>query len=102
MRISDWSSDVCSSDLYVLYCNPGYATKIDGMDPAESGRILKFLFEHQLREKYGYRHRWAQADVLMWDDLGTIHKAVADYGADEHRLIKRCKVMADRVMDEAA
>src|SRR3546814_13103728 len=38
---------------YVLYCNPGYATTIDGMDPAESDRILKFMFEHKLGEKYG-------------------------------------------------
>jgi taurine dioxygenase len=34
--------------------------------------------------------------VLMWEDIGTIHNAVADYGPGEHRLIKRCQVMADR------
>jgi taurine dioxygenase len=32
----------------------------------------------------------------MWEDFGTIHNAVADYGPDEHRLIKRCQVMATR------
>jgi taurine dioxygenase len=32
----------------------------------------------------------------MWDNLGTIHNAVADYGPTEHRLIKRCQVMATR------
>jgi len=86
----------------VLYCNPGYAEKIDGMDPEESGRILEFLFKHQLQEKYGYRHRWTEGDVLMWDNFGTIHNAVADYRPDEHRLIKRCQVMADQVMADAA
>jgi len=30
----------------------------------------------------------------MWEDIGTIHNAVADYGPDEHRLVKRCQVMA--------
>jgi taurine dioxygenase len=30
----------------------------------------------------------------MWEDIGTIHSAVADYGPGEHRLIKRCQVMA--------
>ena len=35
----------------------------------------------------------------MWDHIGTLHSAVADYGADEHRLMKRCQVMADRVFD---
>ena len=86
----------------VLYCNPGYAEKIDGMDKKESDRILDFLFKHQLQEKYGYRHRWSENDVLMWDNFGTIHNAVADYRADEHRLIKRCQVMADQVMAGAA
>lgn len=86
----------------VLYCNPGYAETIDGMDPEESDRILRILFEHQLQEKYGYRHRWSEGDVLMWDNFGTIHNAVADYRPDEHRLIKRCQVMADQVMADAA
>lgn len=29
-----------------------------------------------------------------------IHNAVADYGPDEHRLIKRCQVMANRYFRE--
>lgn len=86
----------------VLYCNPGYAELIDGMEKAQSDEILAFLFKHQLQEKYRYRHRWTERDVLMWDNFGTIHNAVADYTPDEHRLIKRCQVMADQVMAGAA
>ncbi len=59
-------------------------------------RRSQFLFAHQLQDKYRYVHRWQTGDVLMWDDLSTIHQAVADYGPDEHRLIKRCQVMATR------
>jgi taurine dioxygenase len=33
----------------------------------------------------------------MWDNIGTTHNAVADYGPDEHRYMKRCQVMADRL-----
>jgi taurine dioxygenase len=58
--------------------------------------MLQFLFAHQLQDKYRYTHRWQTGDVLMWDDLSTIHQAVADYGPDEPRLIKRCQVMATR------
>jgi taurine dioxygenase len=36
----------------------------------------------------------------MWEDIGTIHNAVADYGPDEHRLVKRCQVMATRFQEE--
>jgi taurine dioxygenase len=85
----------------VLYCNPGYAIRINELDEAESDRVLPMLFAHQLRPEYRYVHRWTEGDVLMWDHIGTLHSAIADYGPHEHRLMKRCQVMADRVFDPA-
>lgn len=85
----------------VLYANPGYAMRINELPEAESDELLEFLFKHQLQEKFRYAHRWTEGDVLMWDNLGTLHYAHPDYGPDEHRLIKRCQVMADRVFDPA-
>jgi taurine dioxygenase len=85
----------------VLYCNPGYAIRINEIPQAESDALLAFLFTHQLQEKYRYAHRWTEGDVLMWDNIGTLHYAHPDYGPDEPRLIKRCQVMADRVFDPA-
>jgi taurine dioxygenase len=32
----------------------------------------------------------------MWDNIGTVHRAIADYGPQEHRLMKRCQIIADR------
>jgi len=83
----------------VLYCNPGYAIRINELPEAESDEVLEFLFQHQLQEKYRWVHRWSEGDVLLWDDIGTLHNAHADYGPDEHRLIKRCQVMADRIFE---
>lgn len=80
----------------VLYCNPGYATRIEGMEPAESERLLEFLFRHQLQDRYLHAHHWTKGDVLMWDDIATIHNAVADYRADEPRFMYRVQVMAPR------
>ena len=80
----------------VLYANPGYSMRINELSQAESDEILEFLFVHQLQERYQYRHRWTVGDVLMWDNMGTLHNAVPDYGPDEHRYIKRCQVMASR------
>jgi taurine dioxygenase len=81
----------------VLYANPGYSIRIDGWDAAESDRMLEYLFAHQLKEEFHYIHRWTEQDLLMWDNISTLHNARPDYGPDEHRLIKRCQVMADRV-----
>jgi taurine dioxygenase len=83
----------------VLYANPGYAIRINELPERESDEILDFLFERQLRAEYRYLHRWSEDDLLLWDDIGTLHNAHADYGPDEHRLIKRCQVMADRIFD---
>jgi taurine dioxygenase len=80
----------------LLYANPGYTVRINELSERESSETLEFLFAHQLQSKYRYVHRWQTGDVLMWDDLSTIHQAAADYGPDEHRLIKRCQVMATR------
>ena len=49
--------------------------------------------------KYRYLHRWTEGDVPMWDDIGTSHNAQADCGPNEQRLIKRCRIMADRIFD---
>ncbi len=84
----------------VLYCNPGYAIAIDGMETAESDAMLDFLFEHQSQEKYLYSHAWTAGDVLMWDNIATTHNAVADYKPEEHRFILRVQVMA--TLDYAA
>jgi taurine dioxygenase len=80
----------------VLYCNPGYATRIDGIAEGESDELLRFLFEHQAQEKYFYAHHWAEGDVLMWDNIGTVHNAAADYRADEPRYMRRVQVMATK------
>jgi taurine dioxygenase len=80
----------------VLYANPGYAIRINELPARESDEMLEFLFRHQLQPKYLYTYQWTEHDVLVWEDIGTIHNAVADYGPDEHRLVKRCQVMANR------
>jgi taurine dioxygenase len=78
----------------VLYANPGYAMKINELDQEESNEILEYLFALQLQDKYLYTYHWKKDSLLMWDNIGTMHNAVADYGPDEHRYIRRCQVMA--------
>ena len=81
----------------LLYANPGYAIAINGLPKAQSDELLDMLFARQLEDKYLYTHQWSKDSVLMWDNIGTTHNAVADYGPDEHRYMQRCQVMADRL-----
>jgi len=80
----------------VLYANPGYAMRINELAERESEETLAFLFAHQLRPEFRYVYHWEEDDVLIWEDIGTIHRALADYRADEPRLMLRCQVMATR------
>jgi taurine dioxygenase len=80
----------------ILYCNPGYAVRIDGLPEAESSQLLDFLFKHQEQDKYFHAHLWSEGDVLMWDNIGTVHNAIPDYRADEPRYMRRVQVMATK------
>jgi len=80
-----------------IYVNPSFTTHIEGMPKEQSDALLKQLFDHVLKPEYRYTHRWAVGDLLIWDHLTTWHNAIADYGPDEPRLIKRCQIMADKI-----
>jgi len=84
----------------VLYANPGYSVRINELPEKESDDMLAYLFEHQTKPEYQYVFSWQPGDVLLWEDIGTIHNAIPDYGPDEHRLIKRCQVMATKFRPE--
>ena len=86
----------------VLYANPGYAMRINELPERESDDMLAYLFEHQTQAQYRYAHVWEEGDLMLWEDIGTIHNAVADYAPHEHRYIKRCQVMASAFGDDFA
>lgn len=83
----------------VLYVNPGFVERIDGLPEAESNALLERLYAHALQPRFRWLHRWSVGDVLIWDHLVTWHNAHADYRPDEYRLIKRCQVTAEYVFD---
>jgi taurine dioxygenase len=87
------------TDASFLYCNSGFTVRVNGLADAESERLLGELFEHQSQPRYRCLYEWTVGDVLIWDNLGTQHRAIADYGPDEHRLMKRCQVKSDKIFD---
>jgi len=83
----------------VLLRGRGYTVRINELSPGESDEMLDRLFDFQLEQRFRYTHTWTENDLLVWDHLGTIHRAIADYGPDEIRLMRRCQVMATKVFD---
>ncbi len=60
----------------------------EGMTPAESRPLLRFLYEHATRPEFVYRHRWSPGDVVMWDNRCLLHYAIHDYGDEQRDLIR--------------
>jgi taurine dioxygenase len=62
---------------------------------SESRALLDELFAWQTRPEFHYRHRWRPGDVLIWDNIATIHMATGGYRPEEHRLMWRTQVLGD-------
>ena len=85
----------------ILYCDPSHVERIEGLREGDPDEMLAYLIGHQLQPKYLYAHTWTEGDVLMWDNLSSLHRVVIDYGPDEPRLMKRCQAYGDKIWNPA-
>lgn len=72
----------------MLYLNPTYVTRLDGLGEAESAPLLDQIQRHVTRPEFCIRHSWAPGTIAVWDNLATQHYAVNDYQGHE-RLMYR-------------
>jgi alpha-ketoglutarate-dependent taurine dioxygenase len=64
------------------------ADYVVGMPVEESRALLARLRDWATRPQYVYRHRWQVGDLLIWDNTGTMHRALP-YASDSGRLMHR-------------
>jgi alpha-ketoglutarate-dependent taurine dioxygenase len=62
---------------------------VEGMHPAESHDLLQRLMAHATQEKYTYRHKWQMGDMVIWDNTGTMHRAMP-FDKESGREFHRC------------
>lgn len=79
----------------LLFVNRLMADRIVGMPRAESDALLQILFDHMERRELVYEHVWRVGDVVVWDNLGTIH-ARTDFDPAERRLLRRMAIKGVR------
>src|SRR3546814_19229650 len=88
MRISDWSSDVCSSDLHVMGLQRLYWVP-DGMT-AERGAYVRYPFQELLRIVALESRR--RRCIVVGEDLGTVPEgfrpAMAEAGILSYRVMQ--------------
>jgi taurine dioxygenase len=74
-----------------LFLSPGYTIGIEGLSEAEAQELLLFLYAHQAREQFVYRHRWQENMLTMWDNRAVIHAATGGYQG-HRRLLQRITI----------
>ena len=75
-----------------LYVNPGYTTRIVGMEERASDELLEMLFSHATSPRFQYRHKWSAGDVVLWDNRCALHSATGGYTANQPRTMYRITI----------
>ncbi|KUI13222.1 taurine catabolism dioxygenase [Mycobacterium lehmannii] len=64
------------------------ADYVVGISIEQSRALLARLRDWATQPRYVYRHEWEVGDLLIWDNTGTMHRALP-YAADSGRLMHR-------------
>jgi alpha-ketoglutarate-dependent taurine dioxygenase len=72
----------------VLGCT---ASHVEGMELREGWALLTRLRDWATQPQFVYRHEWKVGDMVIWDNTGTMHRALA-YPLDSGRLMHRTKL----------
>ena len=75
----------------LLLC-PAVISGIEGMAPSESRLLLDALTAFATQDLYVYRHRWTRGDLVIWDNLCTLHTATSFDHTRHTRLMRRTTV----------
>lgn len=67
------------------------ALQVEGMGIAESESLLVRLRDWATRPEFSYRHTWKLGDMVIWDNTGTMHRALP-YDHKSGRLMHRTKL----------
>jgi alpha-ketoglutarate-dependent 2,4-dichlorophenoxyacetate dioxygenase len=66
--------------LYVA----SHASRIIDWPVPEGRLLLRELIEHAIQPQFTYRHHWQFGDLVIWDNLATMHKGIR-YDDTKHR-----------------
>ncbi len=61
-----------------LFVNSTFTREIEGMKPAESQALLRFLYRHIDQPEFACRFRWRDHSIAMWDNRCTQHRVIGD------------------------
>lgn len=84
-----------ASGRRILFVNPAHTHGFAGMDRDRGWQLVEELSAHAIQDRFLYYHSWRIGDLVMWDELATMHRSAGDYRPTEHRVMIRSIVYPD-------
>ncbi|MBS2966078.1 TauD/TfdA family dioxygenase [Actinocrinis puniceicyclus] len=81
-----------------VYVSTLNTKRIVDLSPGESRKLLDELLSHAGKPEYTYAHTWQPGDIVMWDQLGTIH-AKQPFDPAERRIMRQVVSIFDDPAD---
>lgn len=78
-----------------IYVNPLNSKKIIEYENEESTLLLKEMFKLPGREDISYTHHWQEGDIVLWDQLGTVHARLPFDNTERRKLRKVVTIFDD-------
>ncbi len=77
--------------LKALFLGRRQNSYVIGMQVEESERLLDRLWAHATEPEFTMRHRWKAGDVLVWNNLGVLHRRDS-FDAQSRRVMHRTQI----------
>ena len=62
-----------------LYVNVAHTARFADMTEEESRPLLRYLFDHSVREEFTCRFQWRVGSLALWDNRCAMHNPINDY-----------------------
>ena len=78
-----------TSGRAILFVNPAHTHGFEGIEHAEGWALVEELTDHAIQNQFVYQHQWRVGDLLIWDELATMHRGCGDSDPNEPRVLMR-------------
>ena len=72
-----------------LFITNGSTKSVPGMTDEDGWALIRELMDHATQERFTYRHKWSDGDILVWNNVGTLHLATPYDESKYERLVYR-------------
>jgi taurine dioxygenase len=72
-----------------IFVSPQHQIGFVGMENDEGIALMNQLVDHATQPRFAYYHQWKVGDVVMWDDISTLHRNAVDSDPNERRIFLR-------------